>query len=80
METTTEAAELIAQLEDAGQRRASANRHKLAGLQQLAKAYEDIRTYTAEASRLGITKKRVAEAVGLSRQGLDNILTGKTGV
>jgi ParB-like chromosome segregation protein Spo0J len=80
METTTEADELIAQLEDAGQRRASANRHKLAGLQQLAKAYEDIRAYAAEASRLGITKKRVAEAVGLSRQGLDNILTGKTGV
>jgi hypothetical protein len=80
METTTEADELIAQLEDAGERRASANRHKLAGLQQLAKAYEDIRAYTAEASRLGVTKKRVAEAVGLSRQGLDNILTGKTGV
>lgn len=80
METTTEAGELLIQLRDAGKRRAEANRHTLPGLQALSQAYEDIRAWTAEATRLGVTKGQVAEAVGVSRTQLFNILSGKTKV
>lgn len=78
--TATEADGLIAKLKDAGRRRASANRHRLEGLVQLKGAYEDIRVLAAEAGRLGITRVRVAEAVGVSRQNLHLILSGKTKV
>jgi hypothetical protein len=73
-----EAERLIQQLRDAGDRRASANRHRLEGMQQLNAAYEDIRVYAAEAERLGITRKQVADAVGVTRQQLHNILTRTT--
>jgi CRP-like cAMP-binding protein len=73
-----EVAELIEKLRDAGARRASANRQRWDGMQQLATAYGDIRTYAAEAERIGITRKQIAEAVGVSRQQLYNILVGAT--
>jgi CRP-like cAMP-binding protein len=73
-----EAARLLAQLRDAGTRRASANRHRFDGLQQLNQAYQDIRVYAAEAGPLGITRAQVAEAVGVTRQQLYIILTRTT--
>jgi len=73
-----EVAELIEKLRAAGARRASANRHRWDGMQQLTTAFEDIRVYAAEAERIGVSKKRIAEAVGVSRQQLHNILTGAT--
>lgn len=69
---------LIAKLQEAGSRRAGVNRHTLAGRQALDSAYADIREHAAEAERLHLTRAAVAEAVGVSRAQLHNILTGKT--
>jgi hypothetical protein len=78
MTVEDEAAELIEQLREAGVRRASANRHHLDGMRQLSKAYEDICVYAAEAARIGVSRKQIAEAVGVTRQQLHNILTRTT--
>ena len=78
--TPEEREALLGQLREAGERRAlhSAQR-TLAGRQELAAAYQDIRVLAAEAGRLGLAKIQVAEAVGLKRAALYNVLTGKTG-
>lgn len=75
---TPEASGLLEQLTNAGQRRAAANRHSPEGLAAIGLAYDDIRALTPEAVRLGVTKRRVAEAVGVSPVQLYNILTGHT--
>jgi hypothetical protein len=80
MTTTTEATEILDQLREAGERRATANRQTLAGLEQLRRAYEDIRVYSPEARRLGCSWPVIANAVKLSRAQLHNITTGKTKV
>jgi hypothetical protein len=78
--TPEEREALLAQLREAGDRRATYSAHRtLAGRQELAAAYQDIRVLAAEAGRLGITKLQIAEAVGLKRAALYNVLTGKTG-
>lgn len=71
--------ELLEQLADAGQRRANANRHELDGLLALRDAYEDIRKLAAEAEGK-LTRKQIADAVGVTPQALYNILTHKTKV
>jgi hypothetical protein len=77
---TMERDQLLEQLRDAGERRATANRQTLDGLTQLKKAYEDIRVYSAEARRLHMPWPRIGAAVGVSRTQLHNIITGKTKV
>src|SRR5690606_19619992 len=64
--------ELLEQLADAGQRRANANRHELDGLLALRDAYEDIRKLAAEAEGK-LTRKQIADAVGVTPQALYNI-------
>lgn len=65
-------------LREAGTRRATANRQTLAGRTQLDRAYTDIRVLEPEAKRVGLTREQIAEAVGVSRAQLHNILTHKT--
>jgi hypothetical protein len=65
-------------LAEAGHRRATANRQTLAGRGQLDQAYADIRILEPEAKRLGLTRDQIAEAVGVSRAQLHNILAHRT--
>lgn len=70
--------ELLELLQAAGARRAQANRHTLDGRRALDQAYQDIRVHGAEAERLKLTRNQVAQAVGVSRSQLFNIMNGKT--
>lgn len=65
-------------LAEAGRRRASANRQTLVGRGQLDQAYADIRTLEPEAKRVKLTRDQIAEAVGVSRAQLHNILAHRT--
>lgn len=78
--TEADRAQLLADLREAGSRRAEhSSSRTLAGRQALNQAFEDIRVLAAEAERLRVTKLEVAEAVGLKRAALYNILSGKAG-
>lgn len=78
--TPEEQEALLVQLREAGERRAAHSAQKtLAGRRELEAAYQDIRVLAAEAGRLNLTKLQVAEAVGLKRAALYNVLSGKTG-
>jgi len=77
---TDEQRPIVAQLIDAGELRArhSAKR-KLEDVIAKNKAYDDIRKLAVEAFELGLTRTQVADAVGVSRNALHDILTGKSG-
>lgn len=75
--TTEQTAELD-RLREAGHRRGTANRMTLTGRTQLDQAYADIRVLEPEAKRVKLTRDQIAEAVGVSRAQLHNILTHKT--
>jgi hypothetical protein len=73
-------AALLAELREAGERRAKySTARSTIGRLSLDEAYRDIRVLAAEADRLQLTKVQVAEAVGVKRAALYNILTGKAG-
>lgn len=74
---------VLAALREAGERRAKANRHELDGLLQLKQAYDDIRRLVDEIDKredLHLTRPVIAAAVGVTQQGLYNILTHRTKV
>lgn len=78
MSVDTDTGSLLMQLRDAGERLRGANRHSPEGQAAKILAYDDIRAWGAEAFRLGVTKRKIAETVAISATQLDNILTGRT--
>lgn len=71
---------VLDELQELGERRKlhSASR-TLAGRTELAAAYTDIRSATARAKKLKLPVLQVAEALGMSRSALYDILSGKAG-
>lgn len=72
--------ELLDRLVAAGRKRATSSRHNATGLAALDDAYNEIRVVAAEATRVGLTRNEMAEAVGVGRAQLYNIISGKTKV
>lgn len=72
---TMSADEILARLRAVGERRKKASRHNIAGIQTINETSKEIRELTNEAVEGNLLKKiEIANALGLSRQQLDNIL------
>lgn len=71
---------LLAELKVLGARRAEhSTSRRTAGRIALDAVYADIRAVVPEAERVGLTRIQVAEALGIGRAALYNILSGKAG-
>jgi hypothetical protein len=73
---TTEVDEILTQLRLAGERRNRASRHTAHGMAERAAALADIRAYAAEARRLKVTHRQLADAVGVKRSAWFELMNG----
>jgi hypothetical protein len=71
---TTSADDIAAQLREAGASRVGVNRHTTAGRNILDRSTAAIQRLTPEAVNAGLTKRAIAELVGVSATQLFNIL------
>ena len=75
---TTTQPSIADQLREAGTARVGVNRHTRAGMDTLAKSTALIKQLTPEAVKAGMSKRDVAELVGVSYTQLFNILNAPT--
>ena len=80
LEVTVEQQRLLDELAEIGARRADATRRRQtsAGRAALDQAYAELRALEPTAKAAGLTREQIANAVGVSRTQLHNILSHRT--
>jgi CRP-like cAMP-binding protein len=73
---SAEVDEILTQLRQAGERRRAASRYTSDGLRTREAALADIRAYGAEARRLKVTHKQLADTLGVGDSTWYAILSG----